>query len=93
MNLEGRLRKRLLSAREERKIVRCVNQNQRITSGEMVDEQSSSGGNVSRQTVGRVLKRAGFEACRPRKTPLLKPVHLKERLPSRNTFYGPTRLK
>ena len=80
MNLHGRGRKRLLSARAERKIVRRVNQNPRMTAAEIVNEQSSSGVNVSRHTVGRVLKRAGLKACRPRKTPLLKPVHLKTRL-------------
>jgi len=80
MNLEGRGRKRLLSARAERQIVRRVTQNPRITAGEIVNEQSSSGVNVSRHTVGRVLMRAGLKAYRPRKTPLLKPVHLKARL-------------
>lgn len=80
MNLEGRGRKRILSPRDERKIVRQLNQNPRITAGEIVDEQSTSGVNVSRHTVGRVLKRAGLKACRPRKTPLLKPMHLKARL-------------
>ena len=38
MNLESRGRKRLLSARAEQKIVRCVNQNPRITAGEIAEE-------------------------------------------------------
>ena len=80
MNLEGRGRKRIMSARAERRVVRRVKQNPRITAGEIVEEQRNSGVNVSRQTIGRVLKRASLKACRPRKTPLLKPVHLKARL-------------
>ena len=80
MNLEGRGRKRIHYPRNERKIVRQLNQKPRITAGEIVDEQSTSGVNVSRHTVGRVLKRAGLKACRPRKTPLLKPMHPKARL-------------
>ena len=62
MNLEGRGRKRLLSARAEQQIVRRVTQNPRITAGEIVNEQSSSGMNVSRHSVGRVLIRAGLKA-------------------------------
>ena len=80
MNLHGRGRKKLLSSRAARKIVRRINQNPRMTDGEIVKEQSSSGVNVSRHIFGRVLKRAGSKACLTRKTPLLKPVHLKARL-------------
>ena len=79
-NKTGRGRKRVLSERDERKIVRYVNQNPRATAKEIVDTQCTSGVSVSRQTVGRTLKRAGLKACRPRKTPLLRSVHLKARL-------------
>ena len=57
-----------------------MNQNPTITAGVVEEEQRNSGVNASRQTIGRVLKRAGLKACRPRKTPLLKHVHLKARL-------------
>ena len=71
---------------------------------EVVETQRSSGVYVSRQTVGRVLKRAGLKACCLRKTPLLRPVLLKARvefvfvtlikvLHSGSKFYGLTRQK
>lgn len=79
-NKTGRGRKRILSERDERKIVRYANQNPRTTAKEIIDTQCNPGVNISRQTVGRTLKRAGLKACRPRKTPLLKSVHLKTRM-------------
>ena len=73
-------REKKASACERRaNILRLVNKNPRITAREIVEEQSSSGVGVCRYTDGRVLKRIGLKVCYPRKTPFLKPVHLKVR--------------
>ena len=69
-----------MSVRAERNIVRYFNQHPRVTVGDNADVQCILKINVSKQTVGRVLNRAGMKAYRKRKTPLLKSLYLKARL-------------
>lgn len=78
-NKEGRGRKRILSERAERKMVRFSKSNPRATTKDVLEAMGPEV-DVSRRTVGRILQRGGLKACRPRKTPLLKPVHLKARI-------------
>ena len=68
-----------LSERAERKMVRYSKINPRATTKEVLEAMCPDM-DVSRRTVGRILKRGGLKACRPRKTPLLRPVHLKARI-------------
>jgi len=78
-NIEGRGRKRILSDRAERTMVRYSKNNPRATTKEVLQAMGPEM-EVSRRTVGRILRRGGLKACRPRKTPLLKSVHLKARI-------------
>jgi len=79
-NLRGRGRKSLVSPRFARKIIREVSNNPRLTTKEILNDISQSGTKISRQTLQRTLNKAGLHGRRPRKTPLLKPKHVKARL-------------
>ena len=59
-NIEGRGRKKLLSARAERNII-YVNQHLRVTAGDIAGTQCKLKINVSKQKVARVLKRTGLK--------------------------------
>lgn len=73
-------RPKKLSIRDTRKIVREVSANPRITTRQIKGDLELEGTDVSRQTIARSLQSAGLKSCRPRKTPLLKPRHVKARL-------------
>ena len=46
----------------------------------IVADLASSGVDVSRNTVVRALRRGGLQGHRPRRTPLLKELHIRARL-------------
>ena len=88
VNKTGRGRKRKISKKLERKLVRNVNKNPRVTAATLVSDAAKSGITVSKKTVTRALHRNGLHAHRPRKTPLLKKRHLKARLEYANRNLG-----
>jgi transposase len=69
-----------IDAKTSRKVVRQVLANPRTTRKNIKDQLSDLGVTVSLSTVSNVLHRADLRGRRPRKTPLLKPIHLKTRL-------------
>lgn len=73
-------RPRILTSRDKRRIVSKVKENPRITSKEIQDDLEAQGVHVSRSSVKRTLYENGFHGRRPRKTPLHKKKHLKDRL-------------
>lgn len=79
-NLKGRGRKPKMTSRLSRKVVRQVSNNPRITTKAILKNLSDSGTTISRQTLQRTLHNEGLRGCRPRKTPLLQPRHVKARL-------------
>ncbi len=75
----GRLRK--LTPRQERLLMRRVEENRHASSLQLSTEvESQTGVTISRDTIRRTLQRNGMHGCRPRKKPLLKPRHKKARL-------------
>lgn len=79
-NLIGRGRKRKLSARATRNIVRSVNANPTTTTKDILENLESSGIKISRQTLQRTLHENGLKGRRPRRTPLHTGKHLAARL-------------
>lgn len=67
-------------AKTTRKVVRQVLANPRTTRKNIEEQLSDMGVTVSLSTVSNILHRADLRGHRPRKTPLLKPIHLKTRL-------------
>ncbi len=75
----GRLRK--LTLRQERLLMRRVEENRHASSLQLSKEvESQTGVTISRDTIRRTLQRNGMHGCRPPKKPLLKPRHKKARL-------------
>lgn len=70
-------RKRLISERMKKKIVRDVSKNSQLMAKNIVNYIHPEVLNVSKKTVTRCLHRAGIRACRPRKSAMLKAKHLK----------------
>ena len=79
-NKTGRGRKRKISSTLERKLARYVSKDPRTTAKTLVNDLATSGIEVSKKTVTRVLHGNGLRGCRPRKTPLLRKRHLQARL-------------
>lgn len=79
-NLPGRGGKRKIDDRSLRRLVRMVEKTPRLTSKDLKTNLEQSGVIVSTSTIRRTLNRVGLYGRRPRKTPLLKKRHKKERL-------------
>ena len=79
-NLPGRGGKRKIDERSLRRLVRTVEKTPRKTSKELKADLEQSGIMVSTRTIRRTLNREGLYGRRPRRTPLLKKRHKKERL-------------
>ncbi len=74
-------RPRKLTPRQERLLMRRVEENRHASSLQLSKEvESQTGVTISRDTIRRTLQRNGMHGCRPRKKPLLKPRHKKARL-------------
>ncbi len=74
-------RPRKLTLRQERLLMRRVEENRHASSLQLSKEvESQTGVTISRDTILRTLQRNGMHGCRPRKKPLLKPRHKKARL-------------
>ncbi len=71
-------RPRKLTPRQERLLMRRVEENRHASSLQLSKEvESQTGVTISRDTIWRTLQRFGMHGCRPRKKPLLKPRHKK----------------
>ncbi len=76
-------RPRKLTPRQERLLMRRVEENRHASSLQLSKEvESQTGLTISHDTIRRTLQRNGMHGCRPRKKPLLKPRHKKARLES-----------
>ncbi len=74
-------RSRKLTPRQERLLMRRVEENRHASSLQLSKEvESQTGVTISRDTIRRTLQRNGMHGCRPQKKPLLKPRHKKARL-------------
>ncbi len=72
---------RKLTPRQERLLMRRVEENRHASSLQLSKEvESQTGVTISRDTIRRTLHRNGMHGWRPRKKPLLKPRHKKARL-------------
>ncbi len=71
-------RPRKLTPRQERLLMRRVEENRHASSLQLSKEvESQTGVTISRDTIRRTLQRNSMHGCRPRKKPLLKPRHKK----------------
>ncbi len=69
---------RKLTPRQERLLMRRVEENRHASSVQLSKEvESQTGLTISCDTIRRTLQRNGMHGCRPRKKPLLKPRHKK----------------
>ncbi len=74
-------RPRKLTPRQERLLMRRVDENRHASSLQLSKEvESQTGVTISHDTIRRTLQRNGMHGCRPRKKPLLKPRHKKAHL-------------
>ncbi len=74
-------RPRKLTPRQERLLMRRVEENRHASSLQLSKEvESQTEVTISRDTIRRTLQRNGMHGCCPRKKPLLKPRHKKTRL-------------
>ncbi len=74
-------RPRKLTPRQERLLMRRVEENRHASPLQLSKEvESQTGVTISCDTIRRTLQRNGMHGCRPRKKPLLKPRHKKARL-------------
>ncbi len=74
-------RPRKLTPRQERPLMRRVEENRHASSLQLSKEvESQTGVTISHDTVRRTLQRNGMHGCHPRKKHLLKPRHKKARL-------------
>lgn len=79
-NLPRKGRPRRLNDRSERLIQRKVLQKPFTTRTELQNDLQAAGIEVSKTTISRTLHRVGLQSRSPRKTPLLRPRHVKARL-------------
>ncbi len=71
-------RPRKLTPRQERLLMRRVEENRHASSLQLSKEvESQTGVNIFRDIIRRTLQRNGMHGCHPRKKPLLKPRHKK----------------
>ncbi len=71
-------RPRKLTPRQDRLLMRRVEENRHASSLQLSKEvESQTGVTISHDTIRRTLQRNGMHGCRPRKKPLLKPRHKK----------------
>ncbi len=74
-------RPRKLTPRQERLLMRRVEENRHASSLQLSKEvESQTGVTISRDTIRHTMQRNGMHGCRPRKKPLLKPRQKKARL-------------
>ncbi len=74
-------RPRKLTPRQERLLMRRVEENRHASSLQLSKEvESQTGVTISRDTIRRTLQMNGMHGCRPQKKPLLKPRHKKAHL-------------
>ena len=85
-NLPKNGRPRKINERTSRWISRNVQINLFISRSEIKTDLESVGINVSKDTISRVLYRTGFHSRSPRKVPLLKTKHVKDRLKFVETY-------
>ena len=78
-NLPRNGRPRKINERTSRWISRNVQINTFITRSEIKTDLEGAGINVSKDTISRALYRTGFYSLSPRKVPLLKNKHVKDR--------------
>ena len=62
-----------------RNLVRKKHKNPRLTRSELQKDLQSSGTNVCKNTIRSVLRMRGVHSRSPRKTPLLKKIHIRNR--------------
>lgn len=79
-NLTGRGRKKKLSPRTVRQVIREVEKDPKTTGKKVVHQLSEQGTEISVSTLRRTLRSHGIRGYRPRKTPLLSKKHVKARL-------------
>ena len=79
-NLPRNGRSRKINARTSRWISRKEQINPFITRSEIKTDLEGDGINVNKDTISRALYRIGFHSRSPRKLPLLKTKHVKDRL-------------
>ncbi len=79
-NLPGHDRKRKIDPRLNRKIVRMVEKEPKITAKEIQAELQCQGTSVSDHTTRRFFSQSGLHGRRPMRTPLLKEKHKKASL-------------
>ncbi|CAJ0962494.1 unnamed protein product [Ranitomeya imitator] len=79
-------RKRKIDKRFQRKIVRMLDKESRLTSKQVQAALQSKGTTVSTHTIHQRLNEKGLYGRRPRKTPLLTPRHKKARLEFAKTY-------
>ena len=85
-NLPRNRRPRKISECTSRWISRNVQINPFITHSEMKTDLERAGINVSKDTISRALYCTGFHSRSPRKVPLLKTKHVKDRLKFIKTY-------
>ena len=85
-NLSRNGRPRKINERTSRGISRIVRINPFITRSEIKTDLEGAGINVSKDKISRALYRTGFHSRSPRKVPLLKTKHVKDRLKFVETY-------
>ncbi|XP_063952044.1 uncharacterized protein LOC135153428 [Lytechinus pictus] len=81
-------RRRKLTRTAERRLVRTVQLNPRMTKKEICQDLEASGSKVSPSTIKQVLHDHGLRCCRARKKPLLQDRRRKARLKYANEQLG-----
>lgn len=85
-NKSGRGRKKLLTERVERRLIRMINNDPKITIPPMKANLTAVRVHASMSAITRTLNKGGLKAYRPRKTPLLKRNYLIARLKFATNF-------
>ena len=85
-NLPRNGRPRKINKRTSRYISRNVQINPLITHSEIKTDLEGAGINVSKDTISRARYRRGFHSRSPRKVPLLKTKHVRDRLKFVKTY-------